>query len=207
MTRCRTEIFRKGNDRQCCIIALDFIENQSLDANVKKHEKATSTVENPQPFRRNMYRLKIITVGKIKKNYYLEAIAHYAKMLKPVLRIDVHNVKDCPQAEGAERKRLESLRILEKIGPKDTLVALHETGKLFTSPDFASFLRPLLENPVGECCLVIGGALGLSPELLSRSQVQLSLSPLTMPHELAQVVLYEQLFRATTIMQNRTYHY
>lgn len=162
---------------------------------------------NLQKFRRNMYRLKIISVGKLKKNYYLEAIAHYAKMLKPVVRIDVQNVKDCPQAEGAERKRLESLRILEKVGPKDTLVALHETGRLFTSLDFASFLRPLLENPVGECCFVIGGALGLSPELLARSQLQLSLSPLTMPHELAQVVLYEQLFRATTIMAGRTYHY
>ena len=49
--------------------------------------------------------------------------------------------------------------------------------------------------------------MGLSPELLTRSSHQLSLSPLTMPHELAQVVLYEQLFRATTIMTGRTYHY
>jgi 23S rRNA (pseudouridine1915-N3)-methyltransferase len=78
---------------------------------------------------------------------------------------------------------------------------------MFTSLEFAAFLRPLLENPAGECCFVIGGALGLSPELLDRAQFQFSLSPLTMPHELAQVVLYEQLFRATTIMANRTYHY
>ncbi len=154
-----------------------------------------------------MYRLKIITVGKIKKNYYLDAITHYSKMLKPVLRIDVHNVKDCPQAEGTERKRQESERILEKIGPRDTLIAMHEAGRLFTSVDFAAFLRPLLENPAGECCFVLGGALGLSPELLGRAQIQLSLSPLTMPHELAQVVLYEQLFRASTIMAGRTYHY
>ena len=110
-----------------------------------------------------MYRLKIITVGKIKKKYYLDAMEHYAKMLRQVVRIDVQNVKDCPQAEGAERKRLESARILEKVGPKDTLVALHETGRLFTSVEFAAFLRPLLGNPVRECCFVIGGALGLSP--------------------------------------------
>ena len=154
-----------------------------------------------------MYRIKIIAVGRIKKKYYLEAIDHYAKMLRPVVRIDVHNVKDCPAAEGAERKRQESERILEKVGPRDTLIALHEAGRLFTSVDFAPFLRPLLENPVGDCCLVIGGALGLSPELLERSAHRLSLSPLTMPHELAQVVLYEQLFRATTIMAGRTYHY
>ena len=154
-----------------------------------------------------MYRLKIISVGKTKKSYYLEAIAHYSKMLTPVVRIDLCNVKDCPHAEGAERKRLESERNLEKVGPKDMLIALHETGNQYTSRDFAAFLRPLLENPVGECCFVIGGALGLSPELLARAHTLLSLSSMTMPHELAQVVLYEQLFRATTIMANRTYHY
>lgn len=162
---------------------------------------------SPQDAGKYMYRLKIIAVGKTKKNYYLEAIAHYSKMLRPVVRIDVHNVKDCPQAEGEDRKRQESVRILEKVGPRDTLVALHESGRLFTSVEFAHFLRPLLENPSGECCFVIGGALGLSPDLLERSSHQLSLSPMTMPHELAQVVLFEQLFRATTIMTGRTYHY
>lgn len=154
-----------------------------------------------------MYRIKIICVGKIKKKYWLEAIAHYAKMLTPMMRIDAYSVKDCPHAEGEERKRTESARILEKVGPRDTLVTLHETGALMNSREFAAFARPLFENPQGECCFAIGGALGLSPELLSRADSLLSLSPMTMPHELAQVVLYEQLFRAMTIMANRTYHY
>ncbi len=154
-----------------------------------------------------MYRIKIICVGKIKKKYWIEAIGHYAKMLGPLLRIDTYNVKDCAHAEGDERKRLESERILAKVAPKDTIIAMHEAGRLMTSREFANFARPLFENPQGECCFVIGGALGLSPELLSRAAFTLSLSPMTMPHELAQVVLYEQLFRAMTIMQNRTYHY
>ena len=154
-----------------------------------------------------MYRIKIISVGKIKKKYWVDAIAHYAKMLTPLLRIDAVSVKDCPHAEGEERKRLESARILEKVGPKDVLVALHETGLHKTSREFAAFVRPLFESPQGECCFAIGGALGLSPELLDRAHALLSLSPMTMPHELAQVVLYEQLFRAMTILQNRTYHY
>jgi 23S rRNA (pseudouridine1915-N3)-methyltransferase len=153
-----------------------------------------------------MYRLKVVSVGKIKKKYWLEAVAHYAKMLTPVIRVEAVTVKDS-HAEGDERKRVESSRILEKIGPRDTLVALHEAGSTYTSRDFAAFLRPLLENPAGECCFVIGGALGLSEDLLRRADALLSLSPMTMPHELAQVVLYEQLFRATTIMANRTYHY
>ena len=154
-----------------------------------------------------MYRIKIICVGKIKKKYWLEAIGHYAKMLTPMVRVEACSVKDCPQAEGPERKRLESERILEKVGPRDTLVALHETGSLMDSRDFAAFVRPLFESPQGQCCFAIGGALGLSPELLARADRLLSLSPMTMPHELAQVVLYEQLFRAMTILQNRTYHY
>jgi len=154
-----------------------------------------------------MYRLKVVSVGKMKKKYWLEAVAHYAKMLTPVVRVEAVTVKDCPHAEGEERKQVESSRILEKIGPRDTLVALHEAGTTYTSRDFAAFLRPLLENPAGECCFVIGGAMGLSAELLQRANILLSLSPMTMPHELAQVVLYEQLFRATTIMANRTYHY
>ena len=154
-----------------------------------------------------MYRIKIICVGKIKKKYWIEAIGHYAKMLGPLLRIDTYNVKDCAHAEGDERKRLESERILAKVAPKDTIIAMHEAGRLMTYREFANFARPLFENPQGECCFVIGGALGLSPELLSRAAFTLSLSPMTMPHELAQVVLYEQLFRAMTIMHNRTYHY
>ena len=154
-----------------------------------------------------MYRLKIVCVGKIKKKYWVEAIGHYGKMLGPMVRIEAVSVKDCPGAEGEDRKRAESARILEKVGPRDTLVALHETGKLMNSKEFAAFVRPLFENPQGECCFVIGGAMGLSQELLARADHLLSLSPMTMPHELAQVVLYEQLFRAMTILANRTYHY
>jgi 23S rRNA (pseudouridine1915-N3)-methyltransferase len=128
-------------------------------------------------------------------------------MLTPVVRVEAVHVKDCPQALGQERKRQESQQILNKISPKDHIVALHETGTLMTSMDFAEFLRARLEDPQGECCFVVGGALGLSPELLERARTRLSLSPLTMPHELALVVLYEQIFRATTIMAGRTYHY
>ena len=153
-----------------------------------------------------MNRVKIITVGKVKKSYWSEAIAHYEKVLRPMLRIEAISVKDCPQFEGEERKRRESERLLQKLGPRDRPIALHEAGALFTSMEFARFLQPMLESPSQNCCFVIGGAHGLSPEFLERAE-RFSLSPLTMPHELAQAVLYEQLFRAMTILLNRTYHY
>jgi len=94
-----------------------------------------------------MYRLKIITVGKPKKNCWAESIAHYEKMLRPVLRIETVQVRVCPQAAGAERKRQESELILARIAPRDILVALHESGEHLTSLDFAAFLRTRLEAP------------------------------------------------------------
>lgn len=154
-----------------------------------------------------MYRIKIICVGKMKKGYWLEAVEHYSKMLRSVIRIDTVHVKECAVGRPEDRKRQESARILEKVDARDTLLVLHEHGRLFSSVEFAQFLRPNLEAPQGDCVFAIGGALGHAPELLARAQVQLSLSPLTMPHELAQVVLYEQLFRASTLMTGRTYHY
>ena len=154
-----------------------------------------------------MYKVKIISVGKMKKGYWREAMAHYEKMLRATLRIDAVQVKDCSHLRGEERKIQEAGLILQKITPKDRVIALREQGALHTSHDFAAMLRPLLENPSEGCCFVIGGALGLGPGLLERAQESLSLSPMTMPHELAHVVLYEQLFRATTILANRAYHY
>ena len=150
------------------------------------------------------------------KNYYCrqgqkrllaQAIAHYTKMLRADILVQPIVVKDAPDTEDEERKRLEGKRILQKIEPKDMLIALHETGQSMDSRGFARFLRPVLEAPGQQCSFVLGGALGLSPEVLKAASMHLSLSPLTMPHELALVVLYEQLFRAMTIMNQRTYHY
>lgn len=154
-----------------------------------------------------MYRIKIICVGKIRKGYWQDAVGHYAKMLHSMMRIETVHVKECASGRSEDRKRQESARILEKVEAKDTLLVLHEHGRLFASVEFANFLRPRLEAPQGACVFAVGGALGHAPELLERAQVLLSLSPMTMPHELAQVVLYEQLFRASTIMTGRTYHY
>lgn len=154
-----------------------------------------------------MYKIKIFSVGKIKKSYWRDAVAHYEKMLRATIRIDAIQVKDCSHLQGEERKIQEAALILQKITSKDRVIALQEKGTLYTSHEFATMLRMLLENPSEDCCFVIGGALGLGANLLERAQGSLGLSPMTMPHELAHVVLYEQLFRATTILANRVYHY
>ncbi len=154
-----------------------------------------------------MYKLKLITVGRIKKGYWLDALHHYQKMLQGFVRLECVSIKDCPHVSGEERKVHESALILHKMAPKDRVFALHEHGTAYDSPAFAAFLRKELEHPAGSCCLVVGGALGLSAELLRAVSGTVSLSPMTMPHELAIVVLHEQLYRAMTIIANRPYHY
>lgn len=154
-----------------------------------------------------MYKIKMITVGRIKKGYWLEALHHYQKMLQGFVRMASVPVKDCPHLPAAERKEHESTLILQKISPKDRVFALHEHGTAYDSSTFAALLRKEVEHPTGTCCLVVGGALGLSPELLRMATGTVSLSPMTMPHELAIVMLHEQLYRAMTIIAKRPYHY
>lgn len=154
-----------------------------------------------------MYKIKIIIVGRLKKNYWQQALAHYQKMMRAMLKIEMVVVKEVGQGSVQERKRLEGMQILKKINTQDRIIALHERGQSFDSLQFAKFLGQNLDQPGQRCAFVVGGALGLAPQVLEAAHTQLSLSPLTMPHELALVVLYEQLFRATTIIQNRTYHY
>jgi len=156
---------------------------------------------------KNMYKIKIVSVGKMKKGYWCEAVAHYEKMLRATARIEAIHVKDCSHLQGWERKTQEAALLGQKIAARDRVLALHEKGVLYSSHEFASMLRGVLENPTGQCCFVIGGALGLGQDLLESAHGLVSLGPMTMPHELAQVVLYEQIFRAMTIIGNRAYHY
>ncbi len=154
-----------------------------------------------------MYKIKIISVGKMKKGYWCDAVAHYEKMLRATVKMEAVHVKDCSQLQGEERKIQEATLIAQKITSKDRVLALHEKGNLYSSHEFAAMLRAALESPTEQCCFVIGGAYGLGQSLLERAHSLVSLGPMTMPHELAQVVLFEQIFRASTIIANRAYHY
>lgn len=153
----------------------------------------------------------ILTVGKMKNDNLRAEAAEYAKRLSPFARLEIVELPAAPFLKnGRERaKEIEGeqiMKYLEKAaarsgGPKRAVFLLAERGKVFSSPDFASFLdknQPLF--------LIVGGALGFSPELY-RLYPQISLSPLTFPHELARTILLEQIYRATTILNGKEYHY
>ncbi len=141
----------------------------------------------------NISRYKIIAVGKIKKKWIQEGIDIYLKRLPG---LEVIEIKDNNQTK-------EENTIREMISKNDILVTLNENGQSFTSKQLAT---KLLSSHNQNISFVIGGASGLAPSLNNFASWQLSLSPLNFPHEIARILLIEQLYRAKTIAQGGPYH-
>ena len=152
-----------------------------------------------------MLNITLITIGKIKDAYLNGAALEYVKRIKPYGRLLVTELKAEPfsvttkdKAKKLEAERIEA--VLERKSEAEVYL-LSEHGVLFNSPDFAAKL-----NTNKELVLVIAGSLGFAKELEAKYP-KISLSPLTFPHELARLVLLEQIYRATTIINNKEYHY
>ena len=141
----------------------------------------------------NISHYKVIAIGKIKRKWIQEGIEMYLKRL-PGLK--VIEIKDNHQAK-------EEHMIKEIINKNDILVTLNENGQSLTSKQLAT---KLLNSQNQNIIFVIGGPSGLSPSLNIYASWQLSLSPLTFPHEIARLLLIEQLYRAKTITQGSPYH-
>ncbi len=116
-------------------------------------------------------------------------------------------VRDEPLQRGTpdEVREREGKRLLPHLEGCHAVV-LDRTGKAYASEDLAVLLQSLEERPPQRTAFVIGGACGLSPAVLAAAGTRLSLGPLTLPHQLARVVLGEQLYRATTILRGEPYH-
>ena len=98
-------------------------------------------------------------------------------------------------------------KILQKIGQQSFVVALDEQGQSLTSEGVADFLHQHMLNGTPEITLVIGGPYGLSPEVRNRADRLLSLSAMTLTHQMARLLLLEQLYRGCTILRNEPYHH
>jgi len=143
-------------------------------------------------------RLIIACVGKIRAPFE-DDIAHYERLLARHARIETVELPESdPEREGAA--------LLKRI-PKDAYVcAIDREGRSLSSEELAGFLE---ERRSGgrDVCFVLGGPFGLSEPLLERAAERISLGAITLPHQLARVVLLEQLFRAHKIVLGQPYHY
>lgn len=141
----------------------------------------------------NPSRIRILAVGKVRKSWVQEGVALYLKRLPGLV---VTELRDSTMAKEAEA-------IAAALRPDERLVLLTEEGTTYTSVAFAQQLR---DSGSERLAFVIGGAEGLDPALKARANWRLSLSPMTFPHELARLLLLEQLYRASSILQGGPYH-
>jgi 23S rRNA (pseudouridine1915-N3)-methyltransferase len=155
-------------------------------------------------------RLVAICVGKTRERFVQEGIAKYLRYLKPYTDVEIKELKEekIPDLRAAPliRKR-EAEKIFKAASPGAYLAALDERGYEFTSHEFAHYLNGLIESGVREMTFVIGGAMGLDESVAERANKVIALSRWTFTHEMARLVLLEQLYRAFTIIKGKTYHY
>ena len=151
-------------------------------------------------------RVEILAVGSLHRD--LEPAAqHVIDLLRTHATVSVREVKEVAlrgRSEG-EVLREEGRRLLAAWPQASVVAALAVDGRAFDTQAFAAWLQKAFER--GGAGFVIGGSLGLAGEVQARAAVRLSLSALTLPHQLARVVLLEQLFRAGKILRGEPYHH
>lgn len=142
--------------------------------------------------------IKIICVGKVKEQFYREAILEYLKRLCKYHKVVIEEVRD---SNIKDEKEL----ILKKIGKSDYIVTLEIEGSELSSLEFAEMLD---KSFISNSCVtfIIGGSDGLDEEIKRKANYKLSFSKLTFPHQLFRVILLEQIYRCFKIMNNETYH-
>lgn len=154
-------------------------------------------------------KIKLITVGKTKTKHWLAAETDFEKRIKRYAEFNSVFVKEASQKSLRNDdlvKATEAKSLLLKIEPQEFVFALDKGGKQISSQGLANFLQKKNLNGINKFAFVIGGPLGLAPEVLKRADYILSLSEMTFPHELAKVVLLEQIYRAFTILNDEKYH-
>lgn len=150
-------------------------------------------------------------MGKLREKFYADAAAEYLKRLARYGKFEVIEHPDLPEpanASDADRARLtdkEGAAILKSILPGDHVTALCIDAAQIASPELAALVKRR-ETACARQVFVIGGSLGLSKAVLSRADGALSMSKMTFPHQLARVMLLEQLYRAMKIDAGEKYH-
>lgn len=158
-----------------------------------------------------MQDVRIICVGKLKEQYWRDACAEYSKRLSAyskfsIIEIEEHRLPDNPSAAQIEAGlNAEGKNILAKCPAGFDIIAMCIEGKPHSSEQLAALAERSAMEGRG-MCFIIGGSFGLSDEVKAKSKVKLSMSPMTFPHQLARVMLCEQIYRAFCINNGSKYH-
>ncbi|MDD1684253.1 MAG: 23S rRNA (pseudouridine(1915)-N(3))-methyltransferase RlmH [Methanoregula sp.] len=156
--------------------------------------------------------IRVVAVGKVKEKYLQEGIAEYEKRLRPYVKLQLTDIPEekrplsaSPATESAALEK-EGQRILTATPEGTLVIALDIKGQSWTSEDMADAFRVWELAGKNQVVFIIGGDLGLSPAVLARSDLRLSLSKMTFTHPMARLLLLEQVYRACRINSGEPYH-
>jgi 23S rRNA (pseudouridine1915-N3)-methyltransferase len=156
-----------------------------------------------------MFNISIVVVGKLKESWWREAQEEYLRRLKPYAKISLVEVNSEPitdTADATSSMSEEGRRLLRHLPESARVIALERTGNQMPSEGLADYINK--EGASGrKLCLIVGGAAGLDREVLARADLKLSLSKMTFTHEMARILILEQIYRAATIIARKKYHY
>ena len=157
-------------------------------------------------------RIRILCIGKLKERFYKDACAEFCKRLSRYAEVEIVELPDekapeqLSEAQKAQVKAAEGSRMLSRIGEGEQVIALDIAGEQLSSPQLAARMQGWLNSGKSRLCFLIGGSLGLGPEILSRADCRISFGPPTFSHQLFRVMLLEQLYRACKINAGEPYH-
>lgn len=157
-------------------------------------------------------KITVIAVGKIKEKYLKDAVSEYSKRLGKYCKLEIIEVADertpdnASGLEGDLARAKEAQRILKNIRPDAYVVTLEIEGEQMASEPFAEKIRRLGVQGISHLIFVIGGSIGLGREVQGRSDLALSFSKMTFPHQLMRVILLEQIYRGFRIINREPYH-
>lgn len=159
-----------------------------------------------------MQKVQIVCIGKLKEHYWREACAEYEKRLRPFADFSIRELPEARLPEAPSKAQIdaalatEGARILAACGEGGILFPLCIEGKALDSPALAEQLRQAAVGGAGRVCFVIGSSFGLSESVKRAGKLRLSMSAMTFPHQLARVMLCEQIYRAYQILNHGKYH-
>lgn len=159
-----------------------------------------------------MLNINIITVGRLKEAYLRDACAEYIKRMGAYSKVKVIELAESRLPDSPSDKEIsnalenEAKSIIAAIPSGSAVIAMCIEGKMLSSEDFSARLEQFALSGKSTISLIIGSSFGLSDTIKRAADLRMSMSPMTFPHQLARVMLLEQLYRALSIQNNGKYH-
>lgn len=146
-------------------------------------------------------KINLVTIGKLKEKFLIEGVEEYLRRIKNFAKVDVREISECRTVDEEGKKLLTQV-------PRDSfLIVLDVAGVELTSEQLAEKISALTLRGVSDITFLIGGAFGLSDKVRQAANFRLSLSKMTFTHQMARLIIVEQIYRAFKINRGEPYHY